>query len=64
MSITTDYHVVNVLGVTVYTSPSLELAKREAAKRAAHGCAVEVREVQHFTVTRRVYRPRPAQVAA
>jgi hypothetical protein len=60
----TDYHVVNGLGVTVYTSPDIELAKREAARRARNGCAVEVREVQVFTVSRRVYRPRPALCAA
>jgi len=60
----TDYHVVTSTGITVYTSPDLDIAKREAARRAHHGCLVEVREVQHLTTSRRVYRPRQVQQVA
>ncbi len=59
-----DFHVVNDRGVTLYTSPHRDFAKREAASRAARGEDVWVDEVTVTVSRRRVYRPRQAKAEA
>ncbi len=54
-----DFHVVNSLGVSLYTSPDRDLAKAEARKKAKIFGGVEVIEVTVTTIRRRVYKPAP-----